>query len=837
MNWRWPQFARSGRGIATILAALVLLLYFVRPGADNLRTRIMRSIGSAIGRRVEVSSVSLRFLPQPGFDLEDFVVFDEPAFGAEPVLRAQEVTAALRVTSLLRGRLEISRLSLTEPSLNLVRSNEGRWNFSGLVERAAKIPVAPTSKTKSEPRPGFPYIEASNGRINFKLGQEKKAFALMNADFSLWQDSENAWSVRLKAQPMRTDSNFSDTGTLRVEGSWQRSATLRETPLSFNAQWENAQLGQFTKMATGTDRGWRGTVLLSATVSGTPGDLRVAANGSIQDFRRYDIASGDALRLAAQCSARYDSIGQELTEIACNAPVGSGALKLSGGIRSVDAVRSYDLSCNVNDVPVSSVLALLGRAKKNIPDDLISAGKINADIGLHTTEDPSQPSWQGSGVVQDVRLLSRTNAADLTLARVPFAVGQESQEISSHGLLPRVDLGPVHLALGASNPANLRAWVSLTGYSLQIKGDTRIKNLLQAARVAGLSYARPAADGSARVDLQIAGAWKGFRRADITGNAQLANVHAEIGGVNTPLVISTATVTLRTDSVIAQNVSASLGQTNWRGSLSLPRHCEQVSACPIQFEFQTKELGGDQLAGLFVPGARKPWYRFLSSPEASNSFLSNLNAAGVLRVDRLTIHQVNATQVSSKVVWKDRQLQLSGLGGSLLGGNLSGNWTADFSADFPKYAGHGSVQHAVLGQLAQAMRDNWVTGTATASYEITASGASAAEFLSSVRGRFDIAAREVTLPHLVLSAGAGPVFAKRFTGTILLRGDRTDIQEGKLETGSGIYQISGTARTGAGLDLRMLKDEVHGYTITGPLATPRVAAVSVAETRAALKPQ
>ena len=55
----------------------------------------------------------------------------------------------------------------------------------------------------------------------------------MDADFSLWQDSENAWSMRLKAQPMRTNSNLSDTGILRAEGSWQRSATLGETPVNF----------------------------------------------------------------------------------------------------------------------------------------------------------------------------------------------------------------------------------------------------------------------------------------------------------------------------------------------------------------------------------------------------------------------------------------------------------------------------------------------------------------------------------------------------------------------------------------------------------------------------
>src|SRR5262249_992615 len=149
----------------------------------------------------------------------------------------------------------------------------------------------------------------------------------------------------------RTNSNLSDTGTLRAEGSWQRSATLGETPVNFNFQWENAQLGQFTKLITGYDRGWRGSVLLTAVVTGTPADLKVNAGASILDFRRYDIAGGDALRLAAQCSAHYNSIEQNINDLICNAPVGGGSLKLTGNIGSVSANRTYDLTLGVNDVP------------------------------------------------------------------------------------------------------------------------------------------------------------------------------------------------------------------------------------------------------------------------------------------------------------------------------------------------------------------------------------------------------------------------------------------------------------------------------------------------------
>ena len=213
------RFLRSTRGIAVCAVIVLGLLFLVRPGANRLKARIVSSISLALGRPVDVASVRVRLLPQPGFELDNFVVHDDPAFGVEPMLRAQQVTASLRLTSLMRGRLEIARLDLTEPSLNLVHGPQGRWNIEALVERAEKNPTAPTSKPKSEKRPGFPYIDASSGRVNFKFGPEKKPYALADADFSLWQESENTWGMRLKAQPMRTDLNLTDTGTFQASGT------------------------------------------------------------------------------------------------------------------------------------------------------------------------------------------------------------------------------------------------------------------------------------------------------------------------------------------------------------------------------------------------------------------------------------------------------------------------------------------------------------------------------------------------------------------------------------------------------------------------------------------
>src|SRR5271169_1294428 len=325
-------FFSSKRRMVVAAALLLLVLFLLRPGASRLKSRIASSISSGVGRPVEIGSVQLRLLPRPGFDLDNLVVYDDPAFGAEPMLRASEVTAALRLTSLLRGRLEIARLDLTEPSLNLVHAESGRWNLEALLERTAHIPLAPTGKAKTEPRPGFPYIQATSARINFKNGPEKKPYALTNADFSLWQDSENSWGVRLKAQPIRSDLNLNDTGVLRVNGTWQRAATLRETPLQFSVEWDRPQVGQITKLFSGNDQGWRGGVQLEVMLAGTPAKLTISSDASIQDFRRYDITSGDALRMTVHCDGQYSSLDHGLHEVMCNAPVGSGRITLKGDL-------------------------------------------------------------------------------------------------------------------------------------------------------------------------------------------------------------------------------------------------------------------------------------------------------------------------------------------------------------------------------------------------------------------------------------------------------------------------------------------------------------------------
>jgi uncharacterized protein involved in outer membrane biogenesis len=146
-----------------------------RPGVYQLRNRIAGSIGRALDRRVALDNVHLHLLPRPSFDLEGLVIYDDPAFSDEPMIRAQEVSAAIRFRSLLRGRIEIAKLSATEPSINLVRNNEGRWNLSNLIERNAQIPAAPTEKPASEHRPAFPLSQGQRRPHQLQTGTDRRS--------------------------------------------------------------------------------------------------------------------------------------------------------------------------------------------------------------------------------------------------------------------------------------------------------------------------------------------------------------------------------------------------------------------------------------------------------------------------------------------------------------------------------------------------------------------------------------------------------------------------------------------------------------------------------------
>jgi hypothetical protein len=840
-------------------------LFLVRPGVSRLKARIANSIGNAVARPVAIGSVHLQFLP-PGFYLQNLVINEDPAFGAEPMLRAPEVTATIRLTSLLRGRLDISRLELTEPSLNLVRRADGRWNWEALLERTAKTPLAPTAKSKSEARPGFPYIEATSGRINFKKGAEKKPYALLNADFALWQESENTWGTRLRAEPLRADMSLSDTGTLQMSGTWQRAGSLGETPLQFSLQWDRAQLGQLTKLISGIDKGWRGEVRLQAMLSGIPAAMKVATDTSINNFHRYDIPSSAGMRLAAHCDARYSSTEGMMHEVLCSSPVGSGVITLRGEA-GLPGVHKLDLALNMADVPMSAVAQLARRAKKDLPADLVSEGTVQGDFEVIEKEGSTQGAdFHGRGEIIDLHLQSVNNKVELAPRSVPFVLSNrdgsaiqskinaarkpEAEAIAGTGL--HLEFGPFPVALGRPVPAQARGWMGRSGYGIAIRGDGEIAHTLRFASLMGLQAVRTNAEGVAQMDLQIAGTWadnmvgkpSGFSLPEVTGTVQLRNVRAMVPGANGPIEISSAQLLLGHDGVRVEKLTARAADADWTGNLIFPRGCGAPDACLIRFNLNTSEAAlGDLYAWLASQPAERRWYQILAKAEPkSQLFLKNLRASGKINAGRLLIHGVAASHVSAAFELDRGKLKISDLRADVLGGKYRGDWHADFTDNPPMYAGSGTLTAISLQQIADAMHDPWISGTAGGTYQFTAAGADASAFWKSVEGELQFDLRDGILPHISLVSDNGPLQVTRWQGSARLRGGQIELDKEKLVASDGTYEVGGTASLGRALNLKLIRSPdaksagSQIYSVTGTVEEPRVTLIPTPDTQAQLKP-
>lgn len=492
--------------LAWVLSAilLVLLLVIVPPllNVSRFQRRIASNLSNSLGRPVHLDRVSLTLLPLPGFTLENFVVNEDPAFGYEPILRANEVRATVRISSLWSHHVEFSRISLTEPtSLNLVRLPDGRWNFEPVLLQASRIEAAPTAQTFSGSAPRFPYIEASGARINLKLGQEKTPYALTDSDFALWLPSPRQWHFRLQAHPARTDVAPSDAGVLRLEGtlgdSAARATTLAQVPIDLHAVWGAAPVAGLSRIALGRDIGLRGELTVDLDAVGTVDSAQLAATISLAHGRRADFIPSELLSFEANCKAREAGQFQSFTDIECRWPPAVGAqaamLQLAASVPDVRDVHSASAEIALAAVPAPVLLEWLQAATPHPPTSLVGTGVLAGSLAWHPT---AQPAWTGDLALsgESLQLPGHTGSNPIPLGDVSLrsagpatprkreGAGRVTLASARPSAAPAgFDLQPLSLPLGGRQPAVLEGHFDGSGYSLHLAGSATMSRLLDLA--------------------------------------------------------------------------------------------------------------------------------------------------------------------------------------------------------------------------------------------------------------------------------------------------------------------------------------------------------------------
>ena len=463
----------------------VLLLLALTPpwlNVNRLQRRIARSMSASLGRPVTLDRVTVHLLPVPGFTLENLVVGEDPAFGAEPVIRANTVEVRLRPSSLWRRQVEFSSIKFVEgTSLNLVRNARGEWNVQSLLMHAANVETAPTAQRRAGPEPRFPYIEATGARVNLKLGEEKKPFSLTETDFALWLPTAQQWQVRMEGKPARTDTNISDPGTVKLEGSLERAGSMAEVPVDLTASWEDVPLGELSKIVSGADAGWRGNMVLSARLTGKLSAAKLTTRVHLEELRRTDFVPVEMMDFHVDCDGTLDVPTAVVSDADCSvgAPAPEGS-KVAGRVvalaDSVDlqALSTSGLHVGMTNVSDAWLLDWARLFSQRIPASEHPKGTMAGSVAFTTARKGAQASWQGE-IHGDVEGVLPWETAESGFVLHPVSITSTASKSGDAGFV----LTPFSFTPPGKTPAlTLSGTANRAGYTLRLVGTATAEQVL-----------------------------------------------------------------------------------------------------------------------------------------------------------------------------------------------------------------------------------------------------------------------------------------------------------------------------------------------------------------------
>ncbi|HTU50894.1 MAG TPA: AsmA family protein [Acidobacteriaceae bacterium] len=735
-----PKANISRRKSVFLAAFALLVLTIVVPPFVNInrfRHLIVQSISAGLDRPVYANSVELTLFPRPAFVLHHLTVAEWPQYGAEPVITAETVTASLRASTLWHRRVEIASLHFDAPSVNLARDSNGEWNFESLISNSPVLRLSGNSTSgasSSASPPPFPYVEATDARINFKRGAEKLPFSLEGAQLAFWKESGNEWHVRIKARPVRTDLPPGDAGQILGEASVKTTGVLMDSPIRASLEWRRGQLGEISRLLQGEDSGWRGTVDWTVNVRGTLGKARLTSDVQVEGFRRAEFIPPSEIDLSAHCTGQYVHADRRMDQFDCDAPLGGGHLL----VKSIanDSNSAANPSAPVASQPSQSegagsftvalqqasagfFLDLLRHVHPGIAADTSASGEVNGS---------AKCEWRGFDTLQDCTGDLRTTPLTLHLPHVEHAVHlspllistpnlagaakASASRVSSEALYrssPIVvkqqatgawNLAAVHASLGAATSAILAGTVTSSGLTLHIDGAADLRDLRQLARAMNLpvlSGGIHSIRGTAQMAVTLRSSWlpqsnpaafvatipnnvanlptqsiPWFVPSQWEGKVQIHNATMQLSSFPGAIQIVGGQVNLTDTSVEWNGLTGTYAHIPFDGSIRWETSCPAARPpCARTFTLHTTDLNVDRLQGV------------LRRAIAGSGLLEQLNPwaagapelpeiTGTFKADVLSAGKLSLQNASLQLHLQGHRADLVAISGKVFGGTLSG---------------------------------------------------------------------------------------------------------------------------------------------------------------------
>ncbi len=844
---------RQWQALAALAVLLATLIVPPLVSVSRYKSQITQVISTSLGRPVRMSSVEVRLLPRPGFVITDFTVEDDPAYGAEPVLHADTVTASIRLLSLWRGRLEIDTVSVDEASLNLVRTAAGRWNLDPLLRTATAHALSAADSSGKKKPLKLPYLEATNSRINIKSGTEKLPFSLVNAEMSLWQQSSGDWRVRLRGEPERTDLSLeqADTGIVRLEANLHQAPELRQMPVHLDLEWSKAQLGALTRLILGADAGWRGDLTGDLQLDGTAEAAKITTRLRAIGVHRAEFEPAEPMDFDANCSLVAHFSIRAIDNLTCNSPLGDGHIHLTGNLPGQPALPRF--SVQLDHISIAVALDALRTVRSGLAPGLEASGSASGEISYAPIAPdkpaPQKPSpFSRSSFAKPHAVAPAALQESLTGSIAIDGFKLSGDSLHEPVLVPRLLLTPaitpasqpagasLPLALattavipaGAPVPLAVSVRLALSGYQVTLHGQAsivRARELAQATGMADSAALDSLAGDPIAVNLSAQGPWMPAQAIpfgvaspslpqtgaelpqpaeetttdSLTGTVSLRNVNWKADYLANHVVISQATLHLDDGELRWAPVDFAYGPVKGAATLTLPAACtapQTPQTCAPTFQLQFGALDARVLQAAFLGAQeRSTLLSALIDRFRSSAVPVWPQLAGTIRAESLRLGPVTLSQPTATVSTLANGAEFTAFGAGLLGGRIHGTGSLHAAAsaqDKPSYEFEGQFEKLSPAALGQLLRLRCSGGSIDGNGKIDLTGFTSGDLAASAKGTLHFEWR-----HGAVSATSGiisPELARfdSWTADAAISNGALALQENQVKRGGQMQAVQAT---------------------------------------------
>lgn len=363
--------------IALGVLVVILLAIPLFINANSFRPTIENQLTESLGRKVQVGNLSLSVF-SGSFSADDFSIADDPKFSNKPFLTAKSLHVGIEVMPLITSKtLNVTGLTIEKPELNLVRDQQGVWNFSTLGSGTSASPTQ--SSTPGQPAPEFKIakLELKDGRATItSLGSNKPSV----------YENVNVTVSNLSATtqfPAEVTANLPGGGTFKLEGNIgplnPTNASL--TPLDTKVTIKELDLAKSGFFDAGS--GMAGQVDITNTLVSKDGTAHAVGTVNATKLQLVSGGAPSGVPIDIDFIVDYVLASSTGTVSQGNIKIGKAVAHLTGTFQQTASDIVLNMKLNGEGLPVGDLQAALPAVGVILPKgSSLKSGTAGANLSI-----------------------------------------------------------------------------------------------------------------------------------------------------------------------------------------------------------------------------------------------------------------------------------------------------------------------------------------------------------------------------------------------------------------------------------------------------------------------